>query len=266
MAQQKWLVDGPKTIDLDRVGALKLALVAGQVSVLGHDESWARVEVHSVSGRDLLVRIDGDTLEIDHPQVRWDNFIEAFRAFRGSARADLTITVPRDVALKFGVVSASALVSGIARDASLSTVSGDVVVDGVTGYLSLNAVNGEFSVRDHRGRIDAHTVSGDITAAGELLAFDADTVSGDLFLDVVGIPDSVRANTISGDVTLRLPAGVPAQYKINTVSGRLQLDDASVTGVRGGYTGRYGDLDDRWVEFRANTVSGNVSVLHQVRA
>jgi hypothetical protein len=55
---------------------------------------------------------------------------------------------------------------------------------------------------------------------------------------------------------------VPAQYKINTVSGRLQLDDSSITGVRGSYTGKYGQLDNRWLEFRANTVSGNVSVMH----
>jgi DUF4097 and DUF4098 domain-containing protein YvlB len=267
MAQQKWLVDGPKTIDADGIRKLKVGLVAGNVSVLGHDEPHVRVEVHGITGpKELLVQIDGDTLEVDHAQLRWDNFIDVFKAFRGDARADVTISVPRDIDLKFGVVSATGLVAGLTAAANISTVSGDLVIDGLRGDLTVNAVSGELAVRDHDGRITAHTISGDLTASGDITGVDADTVSGDVFLDVAGTPDVVKVNTISGDVTMRLEPGIPAQYRINTVSGRLQLDDSSVTGVRGGYTGKYGALDERWVEFRANTVSGSVSVLHQVRA
>lgn len=266
MTQEKWLVDGEKIIDLDGIRKIKVGLVAGQVNIIGHDEPSTRVEVHSVSGKELKITVDGDTLEIDHPQLRWDNFVEVFKSFTGSARADISITVPRDVALKFGVVSATALISGLTEDASISTVSGDVVVDGVYGDLQLNGVNGEIAVRNHYGDIAARTISGDITASGEIMKFAADTVSGDVFVDITGTPDEARANTVSGDVTVRLAAGVPAQYKINTVSGRLQLDDSSVSGVRGNYTGKYGTLDQHWLEFRANTVSGNISVLHAVTA
>ena len=266
MAQEKWLVTGEKIIDIESVRKLKVALIAGQVNIVGHDEPTARVEVHSVSGRDLKITIDGDTLEIDHPQLRWDNFVEVFKSFRDKARAEITVTVPRDVALKFGVVSASALVTGLTEDASISTVSGDVVIDNLYGDIQLNNVSGEISVRNHYGKIDAHTVSGDITVSGTIMEFSADSVSGDLFMDIQGEPDEVRANTISGNVTARLEADVAAQYRINTVSGRVQLDNSEITGLRGGYTGKYGDLDRRWLEFRANTVSGNVSVLHQVNA
>ena len=266
MAQEKWLVDGEKIIDIDMIRKLKVGLIAGQVNVIGHDEPGARVEVHSVSGRELKVTIDGDTLEIDHPQLRWDNFIDVFKSFSGSAKADISITVPRDVALKFGVVSATALISGLTEDASISTVSGDVVVDNVYGDVQLNGVSGEFAVRNHYGSINAHTISGDITASGEIMRFTADTVSGDVFLDITGVPDEVRVNTVSGSVTTRLAADVPAQYKINTVSGRVQLDQSEIRGIRGGYTGRYGTLDKQFLEFKANTVSGNISVLHAVSA
>jgi DUF4097 and DUF4098 domain-containing protein YvlB len=145
-------------------------------------------------------------------------------------------------------------------------VSGDVVVDNVYGDLQLNGVSGEISVRGHYGKINAHTISGDVTASGQIMGFTADTVSGDVFLDVTGVPDEIKVNTVSGDVTVRLEAEVAAQYKINTVSGRLQLDNSEITGLRGGYTGKFGELDQRWLEFRANTVSGNISVLHQVPA
>ena len=266
MAQDKWLLEGPKTIDVDGIRTLKVGLIAGQVDIVAHDEPGTRVEVHSVSGRDLKVSVEGDTLEIDHPQLRWDNWIEAFKSFRGTARADVSIVVPRETALRLGVVSASALVSGLREDASISTVSGEVTVDGVSGDLQLNSVSGEIIVRGHYGKIAAHTVSGDLTASGEVFTFGADSVSGNVMLDLTDVPDEIKANSVSGDVTVRLGADAPTSYSITTISGRLQLDDASITGVRGRYTGKYGVLDKRWLEFRANTVSGNVSVLHTAPA
>ena len=266
MAQEKWLVDGAKIIDVDNIRKLKVGLVAGQVNIVGHDEPHVHIEVHSVSGKELLVSVDGDTLNIDHAQWSWDNFIDVFKSFRGSARADISVKVPRDVALKFGVVSATALISGLTEDASISTVSGDVVIDNIYGDLQLNAVSGEIAVRNHYGEIAVKTISGDVAATGEIMKFSGNTVSGDVYLDITGAPDEVTVSTVSGTVTTRLAAGVAAQYRINTVSGRLQLDDTQVTGVRGGYTGKYGDLDKTWLEFKANTVSGNISVVHAVTA
>jgi hypothetical protein len=166
MAEEKWLLDGPKVIDLGPVRKLKVALVRGQVDIVGHDEPTTRVEVHSVSGKDLRVSLDDGVLEIDHPQLRWDNFIDVFRSFHGSARSDVSILVPRDIALTLGVVSSTGLVSGLRSNASISTVNGDLVIDGLTGDITLNAVNGELSVQNHTGRISARTVNGEITASG----------------------------------------------------------------------------------------------------
>jgi hypothetical protein len=266
MTQEKWLIDGAKVIDIGLVRTLKVTLVGGQVDIVGHDEPGARVEVHSVKGKDLLVSVDGDTLEIDHPQLRWDNFIDAFTYFRGSAQADVSIMVPRDVALKFGVVNASALISGLAADASVSTVTGDVVIDGLSGDLKVNSVSGEISVRNHTGHITAHTVNGAITATGDIDEFSSNGVNGAVFLDLTGTPSAIRVNTVAGDITVRLAPEVPAEYKINSISGRLQLDNAEINGVRGSYTGKFGVLDRSWLELRANTVSGDISVLHAVSA
>ena len=264
MAQEKWLVDGAKVIDVELVSKLKVSLIAGKVDIVGHDEPGARVEVHSVSGKELKISIDDGTLEIDHPQLSWDNFIEVFSSFRGTARADVSIMVPRHIALTFGVVSASALISGLTTDATISTVNGDLVVDGLTGSLQLNGVSGEIAVSNHTGRVSARTVSGDITASGDLSVFTAESVSGEVFTDVTGVPDEVRISTVSGGVTTRLASGVPAQYKINTVGGKVHLDNVEIKGVRGQYTGTFGSLDAHWLDFKANTVSGNINVLHAV--
>ena len=266
MAQEKWLIDGEKIIDIEMVRKIKVGLIGGLVNIVGHDVPGARVEVHSVRGTPPTVTIDGDTLEIDQLQLGWDNFIEVFKSFRGSASADISIMVPRDVELKFGVVTASGLLSRLTEDSRISTVSGDVVIDNHSGDLELNAVSGEISVRNHTGRIVAHTVSGDLTASGAIRSFTSNGVFGNVFLDIHGIPDLVRINTLSVVITARLEPGVPVHYKIKTVSGTLQLDDSESRGVRGGYTGTFGALEKQWLEFRANTVSGDVSVLPAVSA
>ena len=267
MAQEKWLVlpGETKVIDVDAVRKLKVGLVGGQIDIIGHDEPGARIEVHSVSGRDLKIVVDDDRLEIDHPQLRWDNFIEVFRSMRSSAKADISVLVPRDVALNFGIVSASALVAGLTTDAKLSTVSGALVVDGLTGDLELNSVSGELSVRNHVGRINAHTVSGDFTASGNIPRLSCDAVSGNVLLDITGTPDEIRTNSVSGDLTVRIPDAVGARYRINTLSGRIQLDNSRISSSFGkGYTGTTGTLDGSWVDIIANSVSGGVSVLRRL--
>jgi hypothetical protein len=266
MAIEKWLVapGQTKVIDIELVRNLKVGLIGGKIDVIGHDEPTTRVEVHSVSGKDLKISLDGDTLEIDHPQLRWDNFIEVFASFRGTANADVSIMVPRDVALKFGVISADALISGLRNGARLSTVSGDIVVDGVTGDLELNGVTGEMSVQGHTGSITAHTVSGEITASGAIRRFSLDGVNSDVFLDIEGTPDTINTNTVSGNLTVRLGADVATRYHLNTVSGTLQLDDQTIKGTYGkGYESSTGTLDGSWLELHANSVSGDITVVRR---
>ena len=264
MAQDKWLIQPGETkiIDVELVRSLKVGLIGGQVDIIGHDEPGARVEVHSVSGRYLKITLEGDRLEIDHPQLRWDNFIEVFQSMRSSAKADVSVLVPRDVALKFGIISASALVSGLKTDAKLSTVSGDLVVDGLVGNIELNSVSGELSARDHTGKILAHTVSGDVTASGAIRKFGVDSLSGDVMVDITGTPDELSSNTVSGDLTVRIPEALGARYRVNTVSGKMQLDNAIIGSSPGRtHTGTAGSLNGSWVDINVNSVSGNVAVL-----
>lgn len=262
MAQEKWLVDEPKVIDTGIVRRLRVGLVAGQVDVVAHDEPTARVEIHSVTGKPLKVEIDGDTLTVDHPQVRWDDPIGFLRAFRGKAIADVSILVPRDASITVGVVSASALVSGVNHGATLHTVSGDVVAQGISGDLQVNSVSGEVAVREHDGQVAVHTVSGGVAATGTISRFTSDGVSGDVLLDIQGVPDTARVNTVSGTVRVRLQEQVAFSCAVATASGTLQFDDEEIRGIHGSYTKRSGDLSGQWLDMRVNTVSGDVAVLH----
>ena len=123
---EKWIVHPGETrvIDVDGLRELKIGLVGGQVDVIAHDDPGARIEVHGVTVKDLRIEMNDGRLEIDHPQLRWDNFLEVFRNFgAGGPKAEVSVAVPRNVALTLGVVSASGL-SACAKCAAGSYQSG----------------------------------------------------------------------------------------------------------------------------------------------
>ncbi len=258
----QWQVDGPRTIDLERVTRLKVSLIGGAIDIVGHDEPSARIEIHSVAERPIRVAVNGGALEIDHAQVRWDNWLTTMREFRSSARAEISLVVPRDIALKLGAVSASALVTAIRGDASLTSVSGDITLDGVEGDVGMTTVSGELTARDHTGRIVVHTVSGDVTASGDIHAFRGDGVSADVFLEITGRPQSVVTSSVGGALTLRLAPGVPVDYSVATVNGRVRIDDERISIVRGRYHGTIAGDGGRAVDLRVSGVSGDIAVLH----
>ena len=270
MSDEKWLIKPGenRVIDLEDIRKLKVGLVGGQIDVVGHDEPGVRIEVHSVTIKDLRIEASGDVVEIDHPQLGWDNFLEVFRNFgAGGPKAEISVAVPRDIALTLGVVNASALVSGLASEARLNTVSGDIIVDGLTGDLSVNAVSGEVQVRGLVGALSANSVSGDIAATGTIRKATVDTVSGAMLVDSAGPVHGVSLNTVSGNATVRIDEGLPANYVLRSVSGRVLVDgvvrSGQGTGPTTNYTGSAGELSGTFVDVRVNSVSGDITVLRR---
>ncbi|GAA5154873.1 DUF4097 family beta strand repeat-containing protein [Microbacterium pseudoresistens] len=264
---EKWLIapGEERVIDIDQASRLKIGLVGGQVDVIAHDEPGIRIEVHGVTVKDLRIQSDGTQVEIDHPQLGWDNFLEVFRNFgSGGPKAEVSVAVPRHIALTLGVVSAGALVSGLTNDARLNTVSGDVIVDTHTGDLSLNAVSGDVQVRGLAGSATANSVSGDVAITGTLRKTIVDTVSGSILVDAEGAVNTITLNTVSGASTIRLDDGLPANYVTRSMSGRLTIDGID----RGGsgpsnYAGRVGELAGSFADVRVNSVSGAITVLRR---
>ena len=212
---EKWLIapGQERVIDIERASKLKIGLVGGQVDVIAHDEPGIRIEVHNVTVKDLRIESDGTQIEIDHPQIGWDNFLEVFRNFgAGGPKAEISVAVPRDIALNLGVVSAGALVSGLTEDARLNTVSGDLIVDTHAGDLTLNTVSGDIIVRGLNGAATANTVSGAVALTGQVRKATIDSVSGAMLIDSTGAVNTVapvsythlRAHETRHDLVCRL--------------------------------------------------------------
>lgn len=264
---EKWLIapGEERIVDIAHASRLKVGLVGGQVDVIAHDEPGIRIEVSGVTVKDLRIESDGTQIEIDHPQLGWDNFLEVFRNFgSGGPRAEVSIAVPRSIALNLGVVSAGALVSGLSNDARLNTVSGDIIVDTHTGDLTLNSVSGDVQVRGLTGAANANSVSGDVALTGSVRRATVDTVSGSIWVDASGSVNAINLNTVSGSSTIRLEETLPANYVVRSMSGAMLIDgvDRGSAGPSS-YTGSTGELAGTFVDIRTNSVSGDTTVLRR---
>lgn len=262
MEGESWVVTGPQIIEVDDVRAVRAALVAGRVDIVGRDEPGARIEVHRVAGRPLEVSLDGGELRVGYSFTLggWEGFLDRFRGFQAKDSVDVHIAVHRDVAVKLATVTAEGLVAEVVQGGSVRTVSGSLVVDGTHGVLVANAVSGDVAVRDHTGDLRANSVSGAVTASGAFAQMGVSTVSGSVTLDVTRAA-GITVQTVSGDTTVRLPADLGVSVAARSVSGRVIVDGQARAG-EGPITGSIEVVTgDGSCRLRAKSVSGHLTVL-----
>jgi hypothetical protein len=219
----QWTVEGPMGLEFDELTTVKVRLIAGAVAVLATDATPS-LDVENVSGDPLQVQYEDGVLTITHPNLTWDGLLKWLRPQRHSAT--VTVRVPRKCATQLGVVSASAVLCGISAKASVKSVSGGITLDGIAGDVDANTVSGVLEAQGLNGKLNFNTVSGDLTVAeGWLERLDANSVSGDVTADVDLDPlGGIHVTTVSGEVTLRLPAETDTNVTLHSVSGDVRSE------------------------------------------
>ena len=264
MEERSWTVTGPQTIDIDGVTALKLGIVRGRFDIVTHAEDVARLEVSDVHGDPLAVTLTHGRLEVRHqlhgPQGWFKNLMGAVNNSSDNTVA-ISIALPSGVEVEAGTVSGDGLVSGITGHTRLNTVSGSVMSDGTSGDLHVNTVSGEVIARNHRGVLTAKSVSGEVTASGRFSNIRANTVSGDMSFDLQDFTHDFGANSVSGNLTIRLPHDVGVDIVAKSASGAVVIDDQKYT-QPGGTVQTIAGPDAKLMLVRTNSVSGKTSIFH----
>lgn len=140
---------------------------------------------------------------------------------------DYTITAPRACAIRANGVSNELYAEGFNGDATFKTVSGDMTVRSWNGAVSLNSVSGDMELADLTGSLHLTTVSGDVKGVHLSGTTNLNSVSGDVDFEQSSLP-SVEATTVSGEMKLETGLGA-GPYKFNSVSGDLTLKVPSDT-------------------------------------
>ena len=155
----------------------------------------------------------------------------------------MELRIPRGVRLTIGTVSGGQDVEGLAGTARLSSVSGGIRFEGAAESGEFNSVSGRVQVTGPMGRTSVSTVSGRAELDGLRGRVEVNTVSGRVGLQAAGPLDHLRARSVSGEIqvtgvvapsasvemeshsgslTLRLDPSTPADYELDTMSGRIR--------------------------------------------
>ncbi len=159
-----------------------MRLIGGTVAVLGSDDQPG-LAVTELTGRPLQVSHEDGVLTVSYESLTWEGLLGLLKPRKDNAI--VTITVPAECPIQLGVLSASAVVTGLHAGAAVKSMSGDITLDGVTGLVSAETMSGEVAACDLDGEIHFKSVSGGLTlAGGSVDTLTVDTMSGQVTADV----------------------------------------------------------------------------------
>jgi hypothetical protein len=252
-------------------GHLSVDNLKGSIEVKAWDRNEVKIEGSLGQGVEKL-EILGDaqhlSVKVKYPKSGGLGF------FSGSDKSEpsqLRLMVPLQANLEVDAVSADIDVSGLASgELSIDSVSGNINVVGAPGEATIDSVSGDLRLILNSANVSTESVSGDIDLRGRLAGdVRVETVSGDI--DVSGHQSSVKkfsGTTVSGDIrvgtalagggriglesvsgnlTLRMPANLSAQVLGKSFSGDLQAPDVKIERPKHGpgssFEHRYGSGD-----------------------
>ncbi|WAU84966.1 DUF4097 family beta strand repeat-containing protein [Streptomyces sp. Qhu-G9] len=264
----EWSVAEPKKLTFDEpVTALHVRIASGTVNVVGVDDGSARLEVSAIEGPPLMVTQENGTLTVAYEDLPWKGFLKWLDRKGWRRSAVVSLAVPASTRVEVGVVSATAVVSGIDGRAMVRGISGDTTLVGLSGPVRADTVSGNVETQALTGDLRLNSVSGDLTVIeGSSPSVRVESVSGMVIVDLdpAGRPSDISLTSISGEIAVRLPHPADAEVEVDSASGAVSsaFEDLRITGQWGAkkITGRLGAGNGR---LRATTVSGSVALLRR---
>ncbi|MEE2521430.1 DUF4097 family beta strand repeat-containing protein [Pseudarthrobacter sp. J75] len=265
MTEQSWTVSDPQTIDVDDVSSLKLGVFRGSFDISPAPDGRTHITISDVQGEPLTVSSSDGHLEIrqqPHGPQGWLRSLMQTVHTNTANSAVISIQLPATADVEAGTVSGTGNITGLQAHVKLNTVSGTLSTAATSGDLHVNTVSGGVTVVDHDGVLTAKSVSGEVAASGRFTHIRANTVSGNMTFDLLGFTEDFGANSVSGDLTVLLPADVGVDLVANSPGGGFVIDNQSYSPA-GGKLQTIAGPDARLLLARTNSVSGTVTFAHK---
>jgi hypothetical protein len=217
-----------QTVAVEPNVIVSLCIASGSITVRG----WERNEVQASSSDAEAIELRRATASATGPASRIEVLIadqaDGPRARAGSCGAfsDIELNVPRGAIVQLQTRDGDINVAEVA-EARVETQNGDIDLQKVSRLVEARCLSGDISLKDSSGRVVMGSVSGSVEAtnvrsitAGD--DFDAGTVSGDVMLDRVSHAQ-VHAKSVSGSLNMTGPLAHGGRYDFKTMSGDVTL-------------------------------------------
>ena len=171
-----------------------------------------KVEIDWISGNVSVEAYDGDTIQFKEKNA--EKLKENEKLHYYNDHGTLKIEFKKSERKLFST-------SGFKKDKELivripqKELDG-ISVDTVSANVTVSRITAESLIID--------TTSGDIRVDGSFEEIDLDTVSGEFLAELLRCPDEIKTDSVSGDVTIRIPDNEGFTYKKDSVSGSFECD------------------------------------------
>ena len=222
---------------------IKIEWISGSVTVEPGDVQEITF-LESGNGTDkyeMVWKQSGDELVIQYSK---DSSIAGFGLHFGDGSKDLTVTVPR---------------GWVCDSLELDTASTDLTVrDMIIREMEIGSANGTAKFENCTvSSLDVDTASGDVTFSGSLNELDFEAASASFTGVLENVPDKVKMDSMSGDLTLTLPEDAGFTVSLDAMSSDFSSDFPTVKKNKSYVCG------DGHCKIDVDAMSGDVSILKQ---
>jgi len=219
--------------------------------------SCASCDVSAATGSNFRYVVRGRWDDGDEPEFVRDGGVWTMRC--GRSADTLELTLPDSVVELVVSMASGDLSAGLPPGASLKAklASGDVSCHSDGGAVEIATASGDVAVTGKPASVKVGTVSGDVLVHDATGDVEASSQSGDISIAVAVADADIVARTMSGDVTVTLPAGAAPGIRAQSVSGDV---DAPGTTKSRGPVGRLVVSDGGPGTVLAKSVSGDISI------
>ena len=222
-----------KTLDLAVDGKVYLSNISGDIKVFSWDKAQVKIDALKTSegsskakaeeyAKEVTIDVVGDGLtvriETKYPKRGW------WGHDSGNVSVDYTLYVPVKAAVDVRSVSGEVEVEAMGGPVRVKSVSGDVTLTKAAAGAECASVSGDVKASDIKGGIDAGSVSGDVTVRRVEGSIEASSVSGSVDLRDVSGAETVKAKTVSGDVTFESLTAPKGRYVLESHSGDVTIN------------------------------------------
>ncbi len=206
-----------------------LCMLSGSVTVRGWDKN--EVTARSEEGAQIqLKRADGNT-ETATPAAKINVIVMDTDESSGTkhgcrSSSDIELNVPHGATIFIQSRDGNIDIAEVAT-AYAGTQNGEISIEKVTRAIEVGSIGGNICVSDSTGSLELTSIGGTVTVSNvrpveSSDAFQSTTVSGDIELDQVA-HSQINLRTVNGNMKLmgRIPSD--GRYGINTMSGDVTL-------------------------------------------
>jgi len=243
-----------KQFRLAILASIAVLVAVGTASAQDYQKSYklapgGQIHIGNISGDVRVTAYDGDSILVKGTKKGRDQEKVEVEDKSTDGRVDIGVRYPKrcdcDASIQFEVQvprSVNYVFDGI------SSVSGDVEISGVSGRVHASAVSGDVRVKNVSGAVSASSVSGDVEVA-------VDRLEGG---------DDMKFSSVSGDVSVKLPASLDADVDMSSFSGDIKTDFALEvkTEKYGSRSSARGKIGEGSARLKMSSVSGDLSLRH----